>query len=183
MRKKTHDQFISEMTIANPSVLVLGTYVNSSTKIEVRCVNCNHVWSAVPDSLAHGHGCPVCAGNQRKTSQQFVSEMHTLNPFVEILGEYETAVTPLKVRCTICGYEWLSKPNRLLRGAQCTNCIKPHTSFMEQFIFRLLSSVVSCCNISWRIVRVKPFICKGFSGFLSLHCLVRQYIVLQRGFS
>lgn len=56
-------------------------------------------------------------------------------------------------------------------------------SVLISYIFRLLSSVVLCCNISWRIVRVKPFICKGFSGFLSLHCLVRQYIVLQRGFS
>lgn len=134
MKRKTHEEFINEMKTINPYVLVVGTYVNCSTKIEFKCLKCNHIWNAVPNSLVQGHGCPVCANNQRKLHQHFVSEMHTINPYIDILGEYKTATTPLKVKCTICGNEWLSKPYRLLNGAQCQNCTKPHTSFMEQFI-------------------------------------------------
>ena len=134
MKRKTHEEFINEMKTINPSLLVIGTYVNCSTKIEVKCLKCNHVWKAVPNSLIQGHGCPACANNQKKTHQRFVSEMQAYNPYIEILGEYKTATTPLKVKCAICGNEWLSKPNRLLNGAQCQNCTKPHTSFMEQFM-------------------------------------------------
>ena len=142
MKKKTHSQFLSEMKVANPSIIVLGSYVNCSTKIEVRCANCNHIWNAIPNSLSRGHGCPACARNQRKSHQQFVAEMNSLNPYIEILEEYRTARTPLKVGCTICGYEWSVKPNRLLNGAQCTQCTKPHTSFMEQFILIAFQKVI-----------------------------------------
>ena len=134
MKRKTHEEFINEMKTINPSLIVIGTYANCSTKIEVKCLKCNHVWKAVPNSLIQGHGCPACANNQKKTHQRFVSEMQAYNPYIEILGEYKTATTPLKVKCAICGNEWLSKPNRLLNGAQCQNCTKPHTSFMEQFM-------------------------------------------------
>ena len=134
MKRKTHDEFINEIKNINPFILVIGTYVNCSTKIEVKCLKCNHIWNAVPNSLIQGHGCPACANNQKKTHQQFVSEMQTYNPYIKVLGEYKTATTPLRVKCTICGNEWLSKPNRLLNGAQCQNCTKPHTSFMEQFM-------------------------------------------------
>lgn len=134
MKRKTHEEFINEMKTINPSILVIGTYVNCSTKIEFKCLKCNHIWNAVPNSLVQGHGCPACANNQQKTHQRFLSEIHTVNPYIDILGEYKTATTPLKVKCTICGNEWVSKPYRLLNGAQCQNCTKPHTSFMEQFM-------------------------------------------------
>ena len=134
MKRKTHEKFIEEMKSINPSILVNSTYVNCSTKIEVKCLICKHIWKATPNSLLQGHGCPACANNQRKTHTQFVTEMQTYNPFIEIIGEYRTATTPIMVRCSICGNEWSSKPYRLLSGAQCQNCTKPHTSFMEQFM-------------------------------------------------
>lgn len=134
MKRKTHEEFVDELKIKNPAILVRGTYVNSSVKTEVQCSRCNNIWSATPNSLLQGHGCPLCANNQRKTHQQFQFVMRKVNPFIEIVGTYESAMKPLKIRCTICGNEWMSKPNRLLNGAQCQNCIKPHTSFMEQFM-------------------------------------------------
>lgn len=142
MRKKTHEQFLKEMAVANPSILVLGSYTNCSTKVEVKCLKCEYIWSAVPNSLSRGHGCPICAHNQKKTHQQFVFEMQSLNPYIEALEEYRTAITPMRIRCTICGHEWSAKPNRLLNGAQCSNCIKPHTSFMEQFILLAFQDVL-----------------------------------------
>lgn len=134
MRRKTHEEFVEELKQKNPNVLVIGAYINCSTKIEVKCLKCGNVWSTTPNSLSNGHSCPLCANNQKKTHQHFVNEMQQYNPYVEVLGEYKNAITPIDVRCTICGNEWSSKPNRLLNGAQCKNCIKPHTSFMEQFM-------------------------------------------------
>lgn len=150
MKKKTHEEFVAEIYQNNPKVIVQGVYVNSSTKVEVMCKKCNHVWFAWPESLLKGHGCPICAHNAKKSHESFVREMHDYNPHIEIIGKYQTAFSPLKVRCRICGNEWMAKPNRLLGGAQCMNCIKPHTSFMEQFILHALRQVIGTDDVKSR---------------------------------
>ena len=142
MKRKTHQEFIEELQKNNQKVVAIGTYVNYSTKIETKCVKCGHIWYAWPESLLKGHGCPVCANNTKKTQESFVQEMYKYNPHIEIIGEYKTALSPLRVRCRICGNEWLAKPNRLLSGAQCMRCVRPHTSFMEQFILLALRQVL-----------------------------------------
>lgn len=135
MKRKTHKEFVIEIKEKNPNILILGNYINDSTKIKVKCLKCNNVWTPVPNSIVHGSGCHICAKNQKKTQEQFITEMKEYNPFIEVLGTYINAKTPLKVKCKICENEWEAKPNRLLNGAQCMNCIKPHTSFMEQFMY------------------------------------------------
>ena len=142
MKRKTHREFINELQKNNQKVVAIGTYVNYSTKIETKCVKCGHIWYAWPESLLKGHGCPVCANNTKKTQESFVQEMYKYNPHIEIIGEYKTALSPLRVRCRICGNEWLAKPNRLLSGAQCMRCVRPHTSFMEQFILLALRLIL-----------------------------------------
>lgn len=134
MKRKSHEEFVNELEQINPYIDVVGTYLNCSTKIEVCCKKCSHSWLVSPNSLLRGSGCPKCANNQKKTQEAFIQEMNEYNPHIEIVGEYVNAHTPLKVKCRICNNEWLCKPMRLLHGAQCQNCIKPHTSFMEQFI-------------------------------------------------
>lgn len=150
MKRKTHQEFITELNQNNQKVIVRGTYVNYSTKVEVACKKCNHVWLAWPESLLKGHGCPICANNVKKSHETFLWEMSNYNPHIEIIGQYQTALTPLKVRCRICGNEWMAKPNRLLNGAQCMNCVKPHTSFMEQFILLAFRQVLGYENVKSR---------------------------------
>ena len=150
MIRKKHEEFIEELKYKNPSILIIGKYVNCSTKIEAKCLKCGHVWFTVPNSLSQGHGCPSCANNQKKTQQKFIDEMQQHNPYIEVLGEYKKATIPLKVKCTICGNEWLSKPYRLLNGAQCQNCTKPHTSFMEQFMLIAFQDAIGKDNVESR---------------------------------
>ena len=134
MKRKSHEEFVKELEQINPNIVTVGVYKNCSTKIEVSCMKCKHSWSVLPNSLLRGSGCPKCANNQKKTQDYFIKEMDEYNPHIEIVGKYENAHKPLKVRCKICNNEWMCKPMRLLHGAQCQNCVKPHTSFMEQFI-------------------------------------------------
>ena len=150
MRRKTHEEFVNELKTKNPNIEVLGRYINCSTKIEVKCLKCNNIWYTVPNSLIQGCGCPTCANNQKKTQQEFEYEMNNYNPYIEIVGKYKTANIPLEVKCKICGNEWIAKPSRLLHGAQCMSCIKPHTSFMEQFILISLKDVLGDDNVQSR---------------------------------
>lgn len=140
MKRKTDNEFQKEAK-KNTKVIVLEKYVNSSTKIKVRCTKCGNEWSTYPSSIIKGRGCPKCANNVRKTNSQFINEMSEYNKYIEVIGEYVNANEPIEVKCKICGNQWMAKPTRLLHGAQCMNCVKPHTSFMEQFILKAFITV------------------------------------------
>lgn len=98
MRRKTHKEFITELEEKNPTIIARGRYVNGSTKIKFECIKCGYVWETTPGSLVHGHGCPKCANNIRKTTDSFIEEMKEFNPYIEVMGEYKNANTPIDVR-------------------------------------------------------------------------------------
>lgn len=58
---KTHEQFMKELKIKNPNIEVLENYINSLTKISVKCLKCNNIWKTTPRILLSGCGCPKCA--------------------------------------------------------------------------------------------------------------------------
>ena len=58
-KKKTHEKYVEEVKIKNPNVTVVGTYIDSKTKIIHKCNICNREWNAKPDNL-HYTGCPIC---------------------------------------------------------------------------------------------------------------------------
>lgn len=142
MKKKTQTEFLNEVNKNNSKVKVLGSYVNYNTKVKVECLRCGYRWLAWPESVLKGRGCSKCAHNQKRTTNDFVLEMKDYNPFIEVVGDYISANKSIKVRCTICGNEWETTPARLLCGAQCMNCVKPHTSFMEQFLLIALQDIL-----------------------------------------
>lgn len=63
--RKTHDQFVRELSLCNPSVEALGRYVTNKKKVLVRGKSCGHEWQASPTHLLNGSGCPVCAGRHQ----------------------------------------------------------------------------------------------------------------------
>lgn len=58
----------------------------------------------------------------KKSHKAFVGELKSIQPTIEILGEYSGARIPLTVRCTICGNIWDSLPTNLLKGRKCPKC-------------------------------------------------------------
>lgn len=126
-RRKTQQQFISDLADINPSIEVLGRYVNATTKIECRCKECSYEWNVVPDSLLQGTGCPRCGKKKnhdslRKTHEQFILELKRVNSTVEVLGKYTSAKAKVNCWCTACEKEWMTAPDRLLRGMGCPTC-------------------------------------------------------------
>lgn len=57
--RKTTSRFIEEMSAINPSVAILGEYINANTKILCRCEN-GHDFEMRPMNLISGEGCPHC---------------------------------------------------------------------------------------------------------------------------
>ncbi len=125
---KKQTQFEQELKMKNPSIEVLGNYVNNHTKIKAKCMVCNQVWDARPSNLLSGYGCPNCAKKssitkRRLTHEQFVERMKIKgNPNVEIISNYVNAKTKLKCKCRNCGFVWDVTPNSLLQGHGCKKC-------------------------------------------------------------
>ena len=122
--KKTHEQFANELVIANSKVDLIGEYLGSDRRISVRCRKCGLEWDAWPSELLAGHGCSMCYKSRKRTQEQFIEELYSINPQLEVLGQYINANTKLEIRCRKCGKEWRSRPHDLLCGHGCSICAK-----------------------------------------------------------
>jgi len=120
-KKKTHEDFITQLKIKNPNIKVLGNYVNARTKIEVKCLVDEHIWYSTPDNLLHGYGCPKCAG-KGKTTESFIKELSVSNPDIKILGKYKTNDSKIKCYCEKHKYVFYATPSHLLSGQGCKIC-------------------------------------------------------------
>lgn len=123
--KKDTSSFVAEMKIKHPTIIVEGEYINSKEKISLKCAVCGYKWKQIPNALVNGRGCP----NYRKhdgyhskialNTTQFKEKLAVLSPNIEVLGKYVNNKVKIKVKCTICGNEWETSPNTLLRGCGC----------------------------------------------------------------
>jgi predicted nucleic acid-binding Zn-ribbon protein len=125
--KKTHLSFQKELALKNPNIELLGDYINDRTSLKCRCLICGTTWGGVPSNLLRGEGCPTCAQVQRsikrtKTHEFFISQMQSVNPNIEILGQYNRDNKHIACKCRICGYEWNPTAGELLQGHGCIKC-------------------------------------------------------------
>lgn len=58
----------------------------------------------------------------RKTHEKFIGELYSKNTDIEVIGEYNKANNPIKVKCLKCSGEWEPIANSLLRGSGCPYC-------------------------------------------------------------
>ena len=120
-RTKSREVFLEEVRAINPAVEVLGDYINTNTPIACKCKRCGHEWNPRPSSILKGTGCPKCAGNAKRTHEEFVAEMRRINPDIEILGKYKNTDTTIECRCKVCGCLFSKRPSSLLHGGECPN--------------------------------------------------------------
>ena len=76
-KQKTHEQFVAEMKEINEDIIILGTYINSQTKIKCQCKNCGYVWETKPTHLNQGHGCNNCrTSTGERTIRSYLHSHH-----------------------------------------------------------------------------------------------------------
>ena len=124
-KKKTNEEFVKELEKVNPNIELLEEYKYALEPILCRCKKDGHVWKSRPADLLKGKGCPKCAGNIKKTHDEFVEEMKSINPNIDILSKYENAKTRIKCKCKIDEHVWTATANNLLSGYGCPICAAP----------------------------------------------------------
>lgn len=120
---------LRRMSTLSPEVEIIGEYQKSNIKLECKCKVCDHHWFITPNKLQNGRGCPICKNEKLrrqklKPHSKFVEELHSIQPTLEILSEYQGGNKPLIFKCKVCGLvQELSEAERLLNYSRgCKRC-------------------------------------------------------------
>ena len=106
-RRKTNEQFLSELNSITDTIMPLETYKGALKKILVQCTECGNQWSVEPHSLLQGKGCNMCSSirggmKQRKGHSQFVNELYEKYPMLIVNSEYTTMYNNVNFTCSVC---------------------------------------------------------------------------------
>lgn len=124
----THDEFVEKIKEKiNENIIILGKYVNSTTKIECKCKKCGYVWDTLPERILKGNGCKKCANKElskkkMKKHDDFVIQMKDVNSEITVIGKYTGANKKIMCQCKICNHIWEPTPSSLLNGTGCPKC-------------------------------------------------------------
>lgn len=123
--RKTTEQFIEEVSLLEGSnYSVLGNYIGARTPILVRHNECRSEYKVAPGHFRSGKRCPVCAGNVRKTTEQFHKKVTEITAAeYEVLGDYKNAHVKLTMLHRTCSRSFDTRPHDFLRGRRCPFCV------------------------------------------------------------
>ena len=93
----------------NKDIEIISEYKTLEDDITFKC-KCGNIHTKNARLLLRSPSCPKCAINTRKTTNQFIEEMKSVNPQIIIIGEYINAETPIEYICD-CGKKHKSSPS------------------------------------------------------------------------
>lgn len=121
---KTHDQYIAELKVKHPNIIAIERYRTANIPILHKCLIDSYEWKATPGNILFSTGCPKCGGTLKKTHEQYVAELESLNPNIKVVGEYKRAKEKVLYECKIDGTQWEAYPCSVLAGTGCPTCRK-----------------------------------------------------------
>lgn len=150
----SNEKFVEKLKKVNPTIIALEPYIKSNKNMQFQCNICEYKWKTYPTHVTNPSsktgkptGCPNCSAKARNqehriTNEVYLQRLQKINPTIIALGTYETARTPMKFKCTICGHIWFTKPCELTdkkNPSMCPKCakasfIKKKTLSQEQFL-------------------------------------------------
>jgi hypothetical protein len=173
LRTKTQQEFIEEVfSLVGNDYSVLGEYVNNHTKIKFKHNKCQRIYDVSPSNFLRGRRCASCAGNKKKTHEQFLQEVFDLvgNEY-KVLGTYVTARKEIEMLHVDCGNIWKIIPCYFLQGdSMCPPCgikkrakkiTKKHDVFIKE-VFDLVGNEYSVLGKYEKIntkIKMKHNIC------------------------
>lgn len=144
--RRTHDEFVHDIQLVNPNVIILEKIYNTYTKVKVKCKIDNHEWEVTPSFLLTGGGCPVCANRIIiKGINDIATKRPDLIPYYDNIQDAYTSTLnntkKYKMHCIYCGYKKELSNDRLsTRGFSCPICadgISYPNKFSRAFLLQL----------------------------------------------
>lgn len=118
--KKTFEKKLDKI---NKDIKLIGDFKDKQHKVMVKH-KCGYRWEVIPSSLLISKtGCPKCAGNIKKTTEEFEQEvLKKYDDKYTVLGEYVNANTKILIRHNLCNKVFDMLPSNLLCGQECPYC-------------------------------------------------------------
>ena len=150
-KKKTTDEFKKEIfNLFGNEYSVLGKYINSQTKIDIKHNLCNNTYQTTPNIILKGHKCPYCQNKKKKTTEEFMNEISLLDDSNEyqLLSEYKNNKEKINFKHLLCNKEFKMRPNDFLNGYRCPHCYgntanKKTTEEIKEKIYKLVGDEFS----------------------------------------
>ena len=122
-------EFEKRMRTAHSDLDIEGLYAGRKSIMNCTCNTCGYKWQTEAGNLLDGKGChnytrhPGYRHPRRKTHEQFIKDLQSLHPELEVIGTYINAHTELEVRCRECGSFRRTTPHNLLKKSRhgCLN--------------------------------------------------------------
>ena len=115
-----HQEFINRLRISNPTISLVGEYINYTIPVSVICNLCNYSWYTRPNNIMRGRKCPKCG--RFKKHEEFAKELLEKNNKVTLVGVYISVKEKVLVKCKFCHINYYGRPDILLEGMGCSIC-------------------------------------------------------------
>lgn len=131
----TTEEFIKKATAIHGDKYDFSkvNYTAAIVKVPIMCKEHGEFWMT-PQNILAGHGCPICAGNTQRNTQEFINRANEVHDGIYDYSKVEYVNNHEKV-CIMChqknrfGHEhgefWQS-PASHLRGSGCPKCKSSH---------------------------------------------------------
>ena len=125
--KKSEDEYITELTVKNPTVKLRGEYLGADILTRHYCEIHNILFDTTPSHALQGCGCQECHNDrlpqrQPKLEEQYIGELSKKHPNIVLTGKYINSITPTLHKCLVHNFEWNPTPGNLLSGKGCPKC-------------------------------------------------------------
>lgn len=172
MKKKTQEQYIEELKIKNPNIVVIENYKGAKTKILHKCLICECEWRSTPTNILNGNGCPDCnfkyiSKKYTLSNEEYLRRLSLKNYPVFPLENYKGTHIKILHQCKKCGYKWLIEPSKVLNNRGCPRCANNLKKTMEQY-----ESELNKINKNLEILETY----KNYSTPIKHKCKIHNYI-------
>jgi len=137
MKRKTTEDFIKDAEKVHGDRYDYNkvNYINCKTKVEIICSKHGVFKQAPTPHIKNKQGCPRCAGNKKKTTEEFVKEAKNThkNKYNYSKTKYINVHTKVKIICPKHG-EFYQTPKNHLSLHGCSKCAGNKKKTTEEFI-------------------------------------------------
>ena len=119
----------------------LVQYINSKTKVNIKCNHCENKFLQTPNDHLKGYGCKICANNNLKSNkEEFIIKAKKIHgeKYNYDFVDYIKSSSKINIKCNKCENIFSTTPNGHLKtGSKCTICYNFKKLSTEEWILKV----------------------------------------------
>jgi hypothetical protein len=112
---------------------LLEPVINTRTEVKARCLRCQTIFEANPQSIAKGNGHGDC---KRVSAHEF--DLRAARVGLEWVDPPEKVTQHCRARCLDCGHVWPVLPSAISEGSACPECARYGIKLREPGLLYLI---------------------------------------------